>query len=326
MSAPLPQDAPQPSEAIVPLDTRVTGAMGIMVAAMLIVPMMDVLAKLLATHHGMAPVSIVWIRFAGQAALLAAVIPFAIGLGGLWSRNKLVNLARGMLVGSAVSFFFVAIKYLPLADAIAIFFVEPLVLMLLSSIFLGEVVGWRRNVAAGVGFAGALFIIQPSYEVFGAKALLPLATAVLFAIYLILSRKLGQREHPLTMQLWAGIGGVIVCSAFLAVGETMGMEDFSVTFPQDMSAVQLLIGIIFIATGAHLLIVIAFSRAPASILAPFQYLEIVTMTVAGYMFFGDFPDALKWFGIALIIGSGLYIFIRERRIELASRAGVTREH
>lgn len=302
------------------LDSRVTSAMGIMVAAMLIVPMMDVLAKMLSTSHDMAPVSIVWIRFAGQAVLLALVIPLVLGWSGLWSRYKRINLARGMLVGGAVSLFFVAIKYLPLADAIAIFFVEPLVLMLLSSIFLGETVGWRRNVAAAIGFGGALMIIQPSYAVFGAKALLPLGTAILFSFYLLLSRKLGQKEHPLTMQFWAGIGGVFICSIFLVVGEALGMGDFSVTLPQTMTAVQLLAGVILIATGAHLLIVIAFSRAPASILAPFQYLEIVTMTVAGYFFFGEFPDLLKWCGIALIVGSGLYIFLRERSMERAARA------
>jgi drug/metabolite transporter (DMT)-like permease len=295
----------------------VTNAMLLMVIAMIFIPMMDVFSKILSTSHAISPVMITFIRFLGQAVLLFFVIWVTRGFGAIKGNFIGINLLRGMLVGAAVSVFFIAIKYLPLADAIAIFFVEPLIVLFLSSLFLGEKVGWKRNSAAIVGFGGALLIIQPTYAVFGLTALLPLITACLFATYLILSRKIGQRDHPMTMQFWSGIGGVAICSLFLVVGELGDFEDFSVTIPQSQLAMLYLLAIILIATLGHLLIIMAFSKAEASILAPFQYLEIVTMTIAGYLVFGDFPSAIKWLGIAIIVGSGLYIFMRERKIETA---------
>ena len=298
-----------------PANKAVTGAMLLMVLAMIIVPMMDVFAKILAISHYMSPVMITFVRFLGQAVLLFFVIWFTRGLGAVRGNFITINLLRGMLVGAAVSMFFIAIKYLPLADAIAIFFVEPLIVLFLSSIFLGEKVGWRRNAAAIIGFGGALLIIQPTYEVFGAKALLPLVTACLFAIYLILSRKIGQRDHPVTMQFWSGMGGILICGLFMIIGTYAGLEDFHFTLPQTSTAVLMLLAVIGIATAGHLMIIVAFARAEASILAPFQYLEIVTMTVAGYLVFGDFPSPIKWLGIAIIVGSGLYIFLRERKVE-----------
>lgn len=293
----------------------VTNAMLLMVVAMMFIPLMDVFSKILSTSHAISPVMITFIRFLGQAVLLFFVIWMTRGLAAVKGNFIGINLLRGMLVGTAVSMFFIAIKYLPLADAIAIFFVEPLIVLFLSSLFLGEKVGWRRNAAAIVGFGGALLIIQPTYAVFGVKALLPLLTACLFAIYLILSRKIGQRDHPLTMQFWSGVGGVAICSVFLLIGNVSGLDDFSFTLPSSQLAIVYLLAIILIATLGHLLIIIAFSKAEASILAPFQYLEIVTMTIAGYLVFGDFPSPIKWLGITIIVGSGLYIFMRERKNE-----------
>lgn len=289
-----------------------------MVAAMMFIPLMDVLAKLLSTRYAVSPVMITFIRFCGQALLLLIAIGWSQGVSSLKGKNIKVNILRGMLIGAAVSNFFIAIKYLPLADAIAIFFVEPLIVLILSAIFLGEKVGWRRGGAAIFGFCGALFIIQPTYEIFGVKALLPLITALLFSIYLILSRKVGQSEHPYTMQFWSGIGGIIICGVFMIIGEAVGHEDFAFTVPSFGAAYVYLACLILIATVGHLMIVVAFTKAEASILAPFQYLEIVTMTIAGYFVFGDFPSAIKWVGIAMIISSGLYIFMRERNLEKAA--------
>ena len=298
--------------------SSVTGAMALMVSAMMFIPLMDVFAKILSTSHDMSPVMITWVRFLGQAVLLLAVIAVTIGITRVNGSHNILNVVRGMLVGAAVSIFFIAIKYLPLADAIAIFFVEPLLVMFLSAIFLKEKIGWRRIVAAIIGFGGALLIIQPTYALFGPKALLPLATAGLFAVYLILSRKIGQKDHPYVMQFWSGIGGIGICSLLMVVGTAGGMTDFAFTIPQSTLAMFYLALIIVIATAGHLLIVIAFTRAEASILAPFQYLEIVTMTVAGYLVFGDFPSPVKWLGILIIVGSGLYIFLRERQVDNAS--------
>jgi len=293
----------------------VTGAILLMVAAMTLAPLMDVISKYLSNSHAISPVTITWTRFVGQALLLFFFVALRFGFSELNGKHNLLNFVRGMLIGAAVSVFFIAIKYLPLAEAISIFFVEPLIVLQLSALFLGEKVGWRRNLAALVGFGGALLIIQPTYAIFGPKALLPLVTAVLFSIYLILSRIIGQKENPYTMQFWSGLGGIATCSAFLLVGQWAGFEDLTLTRPASFEPVAWLAVIVLIATVSHLLIIIAFSRAEASLLAPFQYLEIATLTIAGYFVFGEFPTPLRWLGILIIIASGLYIFLRERRVK-----------
>lgn len=289
--------------------------MAIMVSAMLVLPSMDAISKYLSIEHAISPMMVVFTRFAIQACLL-----FVFLLLFPWraiSNRKAIttNLARGMLVGAAVSSFFTAIKYMPLADAIAIFFVEPLIVLLISPYLLGEEVGWRRRVAALIGFGGAVLVIQPSYELFGPVSLLPLVTATLFALYLILTRKSGTETDPYSMQFYSGIGAVLFCSIMLTIGEAATIEDFAVTIPTHSQAIMLLGMLGLIATVGHLAIVFAFSMAPASILAPFQYVEIIGATALGLLIFGDFPGALQWVGIAIIVGSGLYTFWRERKTE-----------
>ena len=295
-------------------------AMLIMASAMLFAPVMDAIAKYSAIHFGVSPAMITFGRFCVQALFLLFFLAIA------WLRRDLLfhvsglNLLRGMIMGLAAMLFFTAVKYMPLADCIAIFFVEPLIVMLMSSVFLGEVVGWRRRIAAFVGFCGAMIVIQPSYELFGPISLLPLGTALLFSTYLILTRKAGGTDEPIVMQFYAGIGGVLMCGSVMAIGTPLGIEDLSFTIPQEERAWALLFSMGFLATASHMLIVIAFSKAPASILAPFQYLEIVSATLLGFFLFSEFPDPLKWFGISVIIGSGLYTFFRERHVERAENA------
>ena len=146
-------------------------------------------------------------------------------------------------MGLAAMLFFTAIKYMPLADAISVFFVEPIIVMLMSAVFLGEKVGWRRLLAAVVGFMGAIIVIRPSYELFGLVSLLPLCTAFLFSIYLILTRVSGGNDNPLIMQFFAGIGGVVLCGSVLMVGTPLGIEDMSLTVPQESRAWALLLAI-----------------------------------------------------------------------------------
>ena len=290
-------------------------AMLIMVTAMLFAPGLDAIAKYLALTHGISPASSTFFRFLIQSILLCATIVGLGRIGGFTAANLGVNLLRGMLMGLASMLFFVSVKYMPLADCIAVFFVEPLLLMLLSSIFLGETVGWRRRIAAIVGLGGALIVIQPSYALFGPISLMPLFVALLFSVYLILTRKFSAKDEPVAMQFYAGLGGVLICSLILSVGTFLRAEDFSFTLPRENTAIYLLLLLGFLATAAHMLIVVAFSMAPASILAPFQYVEIVSATLLGFFIFADFPSLIKWVGILIIIGSGLYTFVREQQLE-----------
>ena len=302
---------------------QIARAMVIMVSAMLFAPIMDAIAKFGATQFGISPATITLGRFTVQSLFLGCFVLFAVSQGKNGFRFSGINVLRGMIMGLAALLFFTAVKYMPLADAISVFFVEPLIVMLLSSIFLGETVGWRRRFAAMAGFGGALIVIQPSYELFGLVSLLPLCTAFLFSIYLILTRMSGSSDDPIAMQFYAGLGGVLICGSIVAVGSSLGTENFALTIPETSRGWALLLSMGLLATASHMLIVIAFSMAPASILAPFQYVEIVSATILGWFIFSDFPGPMKWVGILIIIGSGAYIFWREQQLEKEDQARVS---
>ena len=182
----------------------------------------------------------------------------------------------------------------------------------LSAIFLGDKVDWRRWLAIAVGFGGAMIVIQPSFEIFGLKALLPVACAFLFALYLFMNRAIGEADSPLTMQTMAGIGGTLFMAVSLWTGSALGSPDFVPSLPASWFGLVLLLILGSISGYAHLLVVRAFRLAPLSLLAPFQYFEIISATVLGYAVFGDFPNASKWLGILIIVGSGLFVIWRER--------------
>lgn len=289
--------------------------MVLMIIAMLTLPIMDGIAKVLTLSYGVTAGQTTFGRFLVQAALLGPIIVALHGLRALVPTQIAMNLLRGAVMSSAVMIFFATLRYMPVADALAVFFTEPFILTILSVIILKEKVGMRRRVAVVVGFAGAMLIVQPSYAVFGPVSLMPIATAFLFACYLILTRMMASQDDPLTMQFVSGLGGVFWLAIVITASTWLGIENFSSPDIPDFGIRWVLIFAIgALATVGHLLVVYAFQRAGASVLAPFQYLEIVTGTLLGYWLFGDFPDALKWLGIAIIIGSGIYLFMRERAV------------
>lgn len=287
----------------------------IMIGGIMLLPLMDVIAKYVAIFEGMAPGQVAFYRFFFQ---LLATVPAVLAMGGaaaLRPKRLWLNMLRGFLLGAACLFFFTAIKYMPLADSVAIFFVEPFILTALSALVLRERVGWRRWAAIAIGFVGAIIVINPSFARFGPVALLPLATATLFAIYMLMNRALGRADSPLVMQLIAGAGGSILLALALFGGGTVaGSEDLRPSLPGTPLSWTLLIALGCIAAYGHLLIVKAFQRAPVSVLAPFQYLEIVSAVFFGYLIFAEFPTPSKFLGIAIIIGSGLFIAWREGRL------------
>ena len=201
---------------------------------------------------------------------------------------------------------------MPLAEVISIFFIEPLIVTLLSTVFLGEKIGWRRLSATIIGFSGALVVVQPSYKIFGLFAILPFAAALCFAFYIILTRKLAQTINPTAMQFSSGFSGFLFMSIVLALGYFLEFPVLKVTMPShDQCLLLLLLGLI--ATVGHFMIAFAIKYIEASTLAPFQYLEIVAATFYGLWLFDDFPDALAWLGIFIIVSSGCYTFSREQR-------------
>ncbi len=287
--------------------------MVLMANCMLILPIMDAIAKYMANVEGMSPGQITFYRFFFQ---LLSVLPLLVALNGasaLSAKRPWINLLRGAIHGAASLMFFMAVKYMPLADVFAIYFVEPFILTALSAVFLKEKVGWRRWLAIAVGFSGAMIVIQPSYQIFGLTALLPVVCAFLYALYMFLNRAIGEADTPMTMQTMAGIGGTLFMGLALTAGTGFGDADFAVSLPDSPLAWGLLILLGGISGYIHLIVVRAFRLAPLSVLAPFQYFEIIAAVILGYFLFGEFPTPSKWLGIGIIVGSGLFILWRERK-------------
>lgn len=292
--------------------------MVLMLLAMLLLPGIDAIAKWLSSTISSGQVA--WSRFFFQTLLM---LPLYLRTRGPFLTPALpLHALRGALIAFATLLFFSALKYLPLADAISIFFVEPLILTLLGALFLGEPVGWRRLAAVAAGFAGSLIVIRPSFSVLGLPALLPLGTALCFALYLILTRKLAQSEYPERMQFYAGVFGGIVMSIALAAGQVADVAVLTLVWP-DLWQWLLLAGLGVIATAGHLLVAHALRRAPAGMLAPFQYVEIIGATILGLIVFGDFPDATTWVGVAIIVSSGMYVFHREAAHARRTRSAIS---
>lgn len=283
----------------------------LMVGFSLIAPLMDSMAKLIGDAVAVGQIAAT--RFIVQGALL---LPLAALMGWMHrpGRGEMgLHLVRSALLMIATACFFTAVRYMPIADAIAIFFVEPFILTLLGAWLLGEQVGMRRYVACTIGFGGAMLIIQPSFQELGAVSLLPLITALLFAFYMILTRRMATRMHPVTLQAYTALAALIIALPVLWSFNGSGIAPLDPSWPEARE-LKLLAALGVIATISHICISFALSMAPASVLAPLQYLEIVGATFFGFYIFGDLPDALTFVGIALIVGSGLYVFVRERSL------------
>jgi S-adenosylmethionine uptake transporter len=280
---------------------------------MLIIPVLDVFAKLLGKR--LDPIEVTLMRFIMQALLMA---PFVIYLR-LWHIPKGtlgLQAARGVMLAIATVCFFAALRHLPMAEAIAIYFAQPLILTLFSALFLGETIRARRITAIIVGMIGTLVILQPSLMIFGAAALLPLGSSLAMAIYMVLTRKISGSVHPYQMQFVVGIAAVAVLGAVLFLGTFIGLPGTTIIMPT-MQEFYWIIGMGLAATIGHAFIVWAMANAPANVLAPFQYVEIVGATTLGYLVFNDVPANSTILGVLIIVLSGVYLFHRERQVAAA---------
>ena len=229
------------------------------------------------------------------------------------SRRDLVLLAARAFCLMLSTYSFVAsVQYMPIADAIAIVFVMPFMLMFLGKVIFGNPIGARRIYASAVGFAGALLVIQPSLQNYGLVALFPLGCALAFSFYEMATQAMSNRVHPVTMQLHTSIAGSLLCLPILWLAHGSGLAEFDPVMPDALNWLWLF-GVGFWAAVSHLCITVAMKYAPAATLAPLHYLELPMAVFLGFAIWGDFPNALTWAGIVLIVGSGLYIISHEHR-------------
>lgn len=279
-------------------------------------PLGDSLAKLIGDTVALA--LLLLSRFAIQAAIL---LPLALVAGySLTMPRRVLGLTvlRTVLHIAGIGCMFLSLRYLPLADAVAIAFVMPFIMLLLGHFILGEEVGPRRLGACAVGFVGTMMVVQPSFADVGAPALLPLIVAVVFALFMLVTRAVAKEADPIALQ---AVSGMLAVPLLLPVAILALVQDWPGAAPADYTLnIWLMIAAIGImGTGAHLLMTWSLRFAPASSLAPMQYLEIPIATAFGLAIFGDFPDGLALAGILLTTGSGLYIILRERAVARSAR-------
>lgn len=273
----------------------------LMLGAMASLPMIDVFAKFLG-QQDIPVMQIVWARVTFGAIV---TLPFALRHGGpaaLIPQRPVYHLFRAGFLIAATFCFFLSLKFLPIADALAIFFVQPLVVTLLSPMVLGETVGRQRWFAVCIGFIGTLIIIRPGFVALNPGSLLALAAGTNLAIYFVMTRKISGQAPAMVTTFQTNIMGALITFAVMPfLWVTPSPEQWA-----------MFVGLGTVATFGHYLIVRAYDHAEASLLAPLAYTEMVMATVLGWWFFGDLPDRWTILGVAILIGCAIYISLTER--------------
>jgi len=259
----------------------------------------DALAKALTASY--SPLQIMFMR---NIIALPFAILMALKMGGvsaLKSTRPVTHLMRTVLWIAATLLFFTSVKLLQLAEATALIFVAPLFITAISALFLREHVGWRRWLAVIVGFIGVVIVIRPGGSTFQPASLLPVATALIYALLMISARWVDARESMWTLMLY-----LTGCSAFLS----------SFVTPFFWSAIRLedlwlFVAIALFGTAGMTMMTQAFRLAPAVVIAPLDYTALIWATALGWFIWGEVPDPVTYLGAAVIISSGVFIIVRE---------------
>jgi drug/metabolite transporter (DMT)-like permease len=276
-------------------------AIGLMCGAVLCFAMLDASAKWLSGH--MDPVQVVFARYAGSMVLVLLLLNPWSRPGILRTRRPWLQAIRSLLLLGSTALNFFAIKYLQLAETISIAFAGPLLVALVSGPLLGEWPGPRRLVAITIGFFGVLVVTRPGFGGMHPAAMLSLLSTACYAFYALATRQLAAFDPPETTMVYSGAAGTLVM---------LPLIPFVWTMPQTPQIWALMLATGVLGGFGHWLLILAHRLAPATVLAPFIYSQIVWMIALGWFVFGQFPDAWTFAGASIVIASGLYLLYRER--------------
>ena len=292
-----------------PIEERRLTAIGLFIAAYFLFTFVDSCAKWLGQYSGLPTSEIVFVRYAGQLLFVCAIFMPSRGRELVVTRNLKLEILRGLCLMASTLANFTAIVFLPLTVTSSIMFTTPLILCVLSIPFLGETVGWRRWLAIVVGFIGVLIIVQPGAEGFHPAALLSLVAATFTSFYFMLTRKLAGVDSTTTQQFYSAFVATICLVPLILPGGWVWPSDFMGWFAFFAMGAGALVG--------HQFITIAHRFAPATVLAPFGYSQIFFMTASSWLVFNQPPSVWVFVGAPIVIGSGLYIWLRERQLSKA---------
>jgi drug/metabolite transporter (DMT)-like permease len=260
----------------------------------------DVTAKYLSAT--LPSIEIAWIRFMVFAIIMTPAMMPGSPLFALPTDRLGLQLLRGLTVLASSLFFISGLRFLPIAEASATGFVAPLFVTALSIVFLGEKVGLRRWIATAVGLVGVIIVLRPGFGAFHPAAFFPIVSALAWACTLIMTRMMSGTERAITVMAYSSIAGVCILTALVP---------FVWVAP---SWHDILFGIFIgvASTAGQWIVVLAFRYADASVLAPFSYMQLLWVSILGFLVFGELPDVWTVTGAAFIVASGLYTAHRER--------------
>lgn len=274
---------------------------GLIVLAILSFSILDAIAKYLSSS--LPTLQIAWIRFVSHVFLALVMFQVWKKPSLLKTRRPILQVVRAFCLLGTTVFNFLAVRYLQLAETTAIMFAAPFVITALAGPMLGEWAGMRRWAAIIVGFIGVLIVTQPGLGGMHWAAIYSVSAMSFYAVYAILTRKLTATDSSAGMLLISGVVAAIAMAPFgLAVWEP----------PQDAWTWILLCSTGIFGAGGHFLFILAHRIAPAPLLAPFMYIQIVWMIALGFLVFADVPTFSTLAGSAVVVASGLYILYRER--------------
>ncbi len=279
-----------------------TKAVLLIVGSVLCFTLLDTIVKHLAPRY---PIPLlVWARLTFQAVAMVLWLGPTMKLDLLRTPRVGMQLARGILIVGSSFLFMSALKYLPLAEATAISYSSPVLVVLMAVLFLDEQMSGPRIAFVVAGISGMLMIVRPGADIFHGATLLALSAACLYATYQILTRKVAAEDSRVTL-FYPGLVGAVVMTAILP------FVDIKTEMPFTDIALVCAAGLL--GTLGHFLFILAFQRGPASALIPFTYMQLVWATLIGWFVFQDFPDGWALMGMAVIAISGLLIALYERR-------------
>jgi drug/metabolite transporter (DMT)-like permease len=265
-------------------------------------PFLNTGIKLLTSHYSV--VEIVWARFTGHLLTMILVFMPSQGWRIFRANRPVIQITRSFLLLGSTSLSVSGIGYVPLATASAIGFSSPIIVTALSVPLLSESVGPRRWSAVLVGFVGVLIVVRPGSGQLTTATLLLLGASACYALYQIATRRSSMHDTAETGIIYAALVGTVATSLLVP---------FAFDTPHGIADIALMASLGLFGGVGHYFVIRAFRLGPAALISPLGYLELVGTTTLGYLVFGNFPDSWTWAGAGLIIVSGVYIAIRERR-------------
>ena len=272
----------------------------LMIAAVSTFSLLDTSAKYLVQTYPTGQV--VWARYVGHVVLAAVILLPRHGRGLLQSQRPGLQILRSLFLFGATCTNFAALQFLQLAETSSILFSTPFIVAMLAIPLLGEHIGPRRWAAIGIGFFGVLIVVRPGLGLVHWAASLSLLCALFGACYQITTRKLAGVDRAVTTQFYSALIGAIAIPPLVPL----------FWHTPDLKGALLMVCLGALGGFGHWLLILAHRLAPAPILAPFSYVQLLPMILLGYIVFGDFPDHWTLIGAGVVLSSGLYLLYRER--------------